>query len=191
MELIEAIYHRRAVRNFTERQPTEDDIQHLLKAAVQAPSALNLQPWSFAVIHGRKRLAGYSERIKAHLEDTLEPEFGPEARADLYAAPSFNIFYNAGTLLVICAKPERLHPAEDCCLAAQNLMLAAHDRGLATCPIGFARSWLNRPEVKAELGIPPTHTAVFPLVIGYPALPPPPAVPRNEPDIVSWKRASS
>ena len=34
--------------------------------------------------------------------------------------------YNAGTLVIICAKPHGLDPAEDCALAAQNLMLAGH-----------------------------------------------------------------
>src|SRR5690242_17994477 len=51
--------------------------------------------------------------------------------------PHFNIFYNANTLLVILAKPAGLNPDEDCFLAAQNFMLAAHAQGVGTCPIGF------------------------------------------------------
>jgi len=47
-------------------------------------------------------------------------------------------------------------------------MLAALDMGLGTCPIGFAQPWLDLDEVKAELGIPASYEAVFPLVIGYP-----------------------
>jgi nitroreductase len=39
---------------------------------------------------------------------------------------------------VICAKSADPGAVEDCCLAAQNFMLAALDFGLATCPIGFA-----------------------------------------------------
>lgn len=186
MELIDAIHHRRAVHDFSSRPVAAEQIRELLKAAAQAPSTLNQQPWAFAVYHGRKRLAEYSDRIKAHLEATLDPDFGPKTQADLYADPRFNIFYNASTLLVICATPGWLHPAEDCCLAAQNLMLAAHDMGLGTCPIWFARSWLNRPEIKSELDIPPTCTPVFPLILGYPAHAPP-AVPRNEPEVVAWK----
>jgi hypothetical protein len=84
----------------------------------------------------------------------------------MLADPNYNIFYNAGTLVVICAKPGGLNPAEDCCLAAQNLMLAAHAAGLGTCPIGFARPWLNLSETKKELALPGDFEAVCPLIVG-------------------------
>jgi nitroreductase len=87
--------------------------------------------------------------------------------------------------VVICAKPGHGAPVEDCFLAAQNLMLAAHGLGLGSCPIGFARSWFNRAEVKAELGIPAHYEPVLPITLGHPAHPPP-GVPRHEPETVCW-----
>jgi nitroreductase len=65
-------------------------------------------------------------------------------------------------------------------------MLAAHAAGLGTCPIGFARPWLNLPETKRELSFPDELNAVFPLIIGYPDETPE-APPRNEPQIVAWE----
>jgi nitroreductase len=58
--------------------------------------------------------------------------------------------------------------------------------GLGTCPIGFARPWLDRWEIKRELGVPEHYAAVFPLVVGYPAGPTP-SPSREEPEIVSWR----
>ncbi|MGX7871985.1 nitroreductase family protein [Mesorhizobium sp. ORM6] len=55
----------------------------------------------------------------------------------------------------MCAKNEERQSDEDCCLAGQNLMLAAHARGLGTCWIGLSRPWLTETSVKKELGIPP------------------------------------
>ena len=55
----------------------------------------------------------------------------------------FNIFYDAGILVVFCARNRDPGAAEDCGLAAENFMLAALDFGLGTCPIGFARPWLR------------------------------------------------
>lgn len=98
--------------------------------------------------------------------------------------PAFDIFYNAHILVVICATSESMNGAEDCCLAAQNLILRAYDMGLGTCPIGLARPWLNLPEVKAEIGIPAGLSVVFPVIVGWPTLMPPP-VPRREPRIVA------
>jgi len=186
MELSEAIYHRRAVRDFTEAIVPTPLLDELLRAAIQAPSAMNQQPWAFAVITGRDRLRAVSERAKAHLMSTLAPVFELHPRSQLYADPAYNIFHDAGTLVVIYASAGRLHPTEDCCLAAENLMLTAHDLSLGSCPVGFARGWLDLPETKAEFGIPSDHTAVFPVVIGYPAKKTE-AVPRRDPVILYWK----
>ncbi len=186
MRLIEAIYHRRAVRNYTDKDVPRVSVLQLLDAAIQAPSAVNQQPWAFAVFVGRERLDGFSVRAKAHLLTTLEASPAFSHLRDMLCDPQYNIFHNAGTLVVICAKPGGQNPAEDCCLAAQNLMLAAHAIGLGTCPIGFARPWMNLEETKRDLGIPEALSVVFPITLGFPAEVPP-AVPRNPPEIVIWK----
>lgn len=56
---------------------------------------------------------------------------------------------------------------EDCCLAAENLMLAARDRDLGTCWIGFARPWLNLAEIKGEMRLPQEYEVVAPIVVGH------------------------
>lgn len=185
MDLLKAIYQRRAVRDFSDEEISGALVQELIRAAIQAPSAMNRQPWAFAVFHGRARLAGYSRRAKAHLLVETHPSFGLDPRVDQYANESANLFHHADTLVVICARPGPHSPVEDCLLAAQNLMLAAHGHGLGSCPVGFARSWFNRPEVKAELGIPPNYEPVLPIILGHPAHPSP-AVPRNDAEIVCW-----
>ena len=185
MNLFEAIYQRRAVRHFSDAEVLPSTVEELLRAAVQAPSARNLQPWIFAVFHGRKRLSEYSEQAKEHLVRTTEPSFGLDPRIDQYANAAVNIFHGADTLIVICARPSRFFPVEDCFLAAQNLMLAAHGLGLGTCPVGFARPWFNLPHVKNQLGMPSHCTAVLPIVVGHPAGIPP-VVSRDEPTIACW-----
>lgn len=183
--LLESLYRRRAIRDYTEAVVAASTIEELLAAAVQAPSSLNQQPWSFAIFQGKARLGDYSVRAKAHYLASELPPLGQHERGDTLTDESYSIFYNAGTLVVICAREGGLHGAEDCCLAAENFMLAAHAIGLGTCPIGIARPWLNLPHIKAELGIPAHHTVVFPMALGYPAFQPPP-VPRKAPEVVVW-----
>lgn len=187
MDLMQAIYHRRAVRHYTDVPVHPAIIRDLLRAATQAPSALNQQPWAFAVLCGRERLTGYSDRAKAYLLPLLPHLISLHQRADLLDSDEYNVFHHAGTLVVIYAKPAPHHPADDCYLAAQNLMLAAHGLGLGTCPIGFARPWLNLPEIKAELGVPSSYSCIMPLVVGWPAEIPA-APPREEAEIVCWLR---
>jgi len=105
---------------------------------------------------------------------------------ELVNKPDFHVFYNAGTLIVICNKFQGPFGKADCWLAAENLMLAACAKGLGTCVIGFAVSALNTPEWKAELKIPAEMTAVAPIIVGVPASETPP-VPRKPPEIVAWK----
>jgi nitroreductase len=183
MQLIDALYGRRAVRDYAPRAVDRQVLRNCIAAAVEAPSAMNLQPWSFAVVVGRDKLAGLSQRAKAHVLKVLTPD-SPLARyrAEL-ADPGFDIFYNAPVAIVVCATSIETAAAEDCCLAAQNLMLAAYGYGLGTCWIGFSRPWLNTAEGKRALAIPEHYAPVAPIIVGYPAEVPSP-VPRHEPDII-------
>lgn len=183
--LLDAIFHRRAVRAYSTREVEAATVDKLLLAATQAPSTMNQQPWAFAVFHGRKRLHEYSEAAKLHLVSTYPTTFELHSRSELYGNPSYELFHGADTLIVIYATGGRLHPNEDCCLAAENLMLAAYGLGLGTCPIGFARAWFDLPETKRNLGVPEHYHAVFPLVVGYPAGFTA-ATPRDEPNLAAW-----
>jgi nitroreductase len=183
-DLETAIAERRAVRRFTTEVVDRETIEGLLGAAVMAPSAMNLQPWAFAVFQGAELLEDFSSLARRHLETVAPHELHPEARLHL-ATRSTNLFHGATTLIVVCATSPERQAAEDCCLVAQNLMLLAHVRGLATCPIGFARSWLDLPETREalELG---DAIPIFPLVLGYPAERPP-RTSRREPLLVAWR----
>ncbi|MEX2238756.1 MAG: nitroreductase family protein [Dehalococcoidia bacterium] len=50
MELFEAINTTRAIRRYTDEPVTDDEIMTCMRAAVQAPSGGNIQPWQFLVI---------------------------------------------------------------------------------------------------------------------------------------------
>jgi nitroreductase len=103
-----------------------------------------------------------------------------------FEQPDFNIFYNAGTLIVICGRPIGPFVVADCWLAAENLILAAFSLGLGTCVIGSAVTGLNTPEMKDELGIPADMSAIAPVIVGVPS-DASATVPRKEPRILSWK----
>ena len=169
----EVLYRRRAVRAYKPDVIERSGSQRLLDAAVHAPTARHQEPWQFVVIQNRDLLKRISDRAKelaranaAHHGNVLKPPGSPgDGVASPLADPDFNIFYDAGTLVVICARltPDFFSPdswpahsfvVADCWLAAENLMLAACADGLGTCCIGFAVAALNDPNFKAELGVP-------------------------------------
>jgi nitroreductase len=197
MSVREAIWHRRAVRAFKPDAVADQDIRALLALAVRAPTALHAEPWAFVVIQDRALLNRYSELAKGTWSSQHDgargvgaPQHATEAlAAALIARPEFNIFYDAGTLVVICARAPGAFVAADCWLAAENLMLGACAMGLGTCPIGFAVPVLNRAEVKAELGIPAEVVAVAPIIVGVPSGDAPPST-RKDPAILCWRRTT-
>jgi nitroreductase len=185
MDFIKALETRRSVRSYQERGVDRSLVEKLITLATQAPSAMNSQPWAFVVITDKEMLEQYSTYSKELLLATMEQFPLLEKYRGVLSQKSFNIFYKAPALVVIYAKPESPQPQDNCCLAAQNFMLSAHDAGLGTCWIGFAREFLNSPEAKAELGIPAEYTAIAPMILGWPAAESP-AVPRKAPEIY-WK----
>jgi nitroreductase len=98
----------------------------------------------------------------------------------------FEMLKPAAATLIICARPDAHNGEEDCCLAAQNLMLAAYAMGLGTHRIGFAKPWVNQARIKRGLSIPADYVPVFPVVVGYPSGDTPP-VERRAPAILLWE----
>jgi nitroreductase len=187
MNLSEAIQARRATRAYLPRVVEDDKIRAILRAAVQAPSAMNAQSWIFAVVQSPPTLKRWSDRAKTMLLETVSKDPKAGHYAERLRDPWFNIFYDAGTLIVIGVHERGTYTDADCWLAAENLMLAATDAGLATCPIGFAIPVLNTPEVKNEIRLAPAGAAVAAILCGY-ARGDVPGVPRSEPRVSAWIR---
>ena len=154
----------------------------MIAAAVQAPNAVNEQPWTFTVIRRRSLLEQISRAAKVHMLATTS-EFRIEGFRSQLESAEFDIFYHAPLLIVISGSSEGPWITEDCALAAENLMLAAFAERLGTCWIGFAQSYLNTADGKASLGIPDAWIPVAPIIVGSPRGPAAP-VSRKNPEIL-------
>jgi nitroreductase len=194
MTVFEAIGRRRAVRAYRPEPVDEATVRELLKEAVRAPTAMHAEPWAFAVIQDRALLKRLSDLAKETVASerasaaVAHPPAASDARAaSILSHPDFNIFYDASTLIVICARPLGSFVVADCWLAAENLMLAACAMGLGTCCIGFAVQTMNRPDVKAQLGIAADVMAVAPIIVGLPSAETTPTT-RKPPEILCWRK---
>ena len=182
MDLGQALYSRRAVRNYTAETVDQATLGKLIDAAIQAPSAVNEQPWSFTVVTDRALLERISEKAKAYLLRGGPARVPAESLRRRLEDPAFDIFYHAPALIVICSVERSRWAVENCALAAENLMLAACGEGLGSCWIGFAQSWLATRAGKAALELPAPYLPVAPIIVGRPAAPAA-AVPRRAPRI--------
>ena len=168
MDLQQAIRSRRAVRAFTPEPVDHGTLLRLIDAAIQAPSAVNEQPWSFTVIEDQAMLARISAESKAHMLATAPRDIAAHHVQERLRDPAFHIFYHAPALIVISSVRADLWAVENCSLAAENLMLAACAEGLGSCWIGFAQTWLASTAGKALLGVPSAYLPVAPIIVGHP-----------------------
>jgi len=159
-------------------------LRDLISAASWAPSAMNEQPWHFTVVTDADLLDEISRRSKEWMLKEVAAMPRPGHFRDLLADPLFHIFYHAPALIVISVPGDGQWSAEDCALAAQNMMLAAFEQKLGSCWIGFAQGWLNTEEGLNLLGLPRHSRVVAPIIVGYPKAASPP-VPRKAP-LINW-----
>ncbi|MBS3733543.1 MAG: nitroreductase family protein [Phycisphaerae bacterium] len=148
MDVYEAIRKRFSVRAYADRPVDDDQLQRVLEAARQAPSARNRQPWHFVVVRQaetRKKLADLS------------------GQGFLAEAPV--------VLAVVGTSPESvMHcgvPADpvDCAIAIDHLTLAATAEGLGTCWVGH----FPQDPCRDLLGVPQAAKIIELVALGHPA----------------------
>ncbi len=171
-DVIEIIKTRRCVREYKDEQISDEDIKFLIDCAKYAPSGFNMQPWSFLVIKNKDIMRKISESGKKSMIPLLEPIKDPSQKAKDFLVflktKGTNMFYNAPVLVIILGNKNAPTVDSDCAMAAQNMMLAAHSRGIGSCWIGGVLPALMNEGLLKELGVPEGYKAVAPLIFGYP-----------------------
>ncbi|MBW2971388.1 nitroreductase [Candidatus Woesearchaeota archaeon] len=179
-KVIEAIYRRRSIRNFQDKQVPKDIIDEILNAAVMAPSARNTQPWHFTIVEGKDRIYELGKKVTE-----LQKKHAEEFRLISSIIPAKFIFHGAPLLIIISGKKDYKWLKDDVNLAVQNMFLAAYSLGIGSCWIGFAKVFEKDHNIKNELGIPDDMEIVAPLIFGYPSKTDA-KIPKRKPKILKW-----
>lgn len=190
MELLDAIMTLRSMRRLTNDPPvTEAEIEHCLRAAVQAPSGGNVQPWQFVVLTDpdqRARVAEVyqraSRRYLAAIEASRPPTDDEDAErswqrgAALTQHLADNLAATPIVLFVLTPYPNILTDGEgpieiggleaSIFPAVQNFLLAARDLGLGTTLTTLVKVYED--EIKDICGIKPHHEIVALVPVGRP-----------------------
>jgi len=157
MDLAGGIRTRRSIRAFRDEPIPEDLLRELVELANWAPSAGNLQCRAFLLVRD------------------------PAARRALAHAADQDFLEQAPAILVVCTDASRagkygrrgrdLYMIQDAAAATENLVLAAHERGLGTVWVGA----FNEELVRRTLRLPPHVRPVTLVPIGWPAETPAPS----------------
>lgn len=148
---IENIMTRTSIRQFKAQPVEQDKVDILLKAAMAAPSALNLQPWHFIVINDKETIALLSGK---------QPTSAP-------------------LMIAVCGDTDKtMLPdgstklpdfwVEDVSAATENLLLAAHALGLGAVWTGVYPAMDRTAEVANVLNCPQNIVPLAVVRVGYP-----------------------
>ena len=158
---IDVIMSRKSVRSYTDEAIPAEKVEVLLKAAMAAPTAMNVQPWRFVVVTD-------------------------QAVKDQLAGPRGGMIANAPLVIVVCgeasfmrkpwgqpdAEPELADNPfwyEDCAAATENLLVAAEAIGLgAVWTACYPMPDRMNPTI-AALGLPDNVKPFAVIPVGYPA----------------------
>lgn len=187
------VLDRRSVRKYTEQPVSAHDIRELIDCARYAPSDTNSQTWEFVAVMNKEKIKEIEEltweQLRRKASEAEERGLAREAKLLVKSfGPYATAFSDAPVLIVCLATPyqskfrERIFDpialvddhvwAEEgiksSCLASQNLMLAAHARGLATCPM-TGPVLLAQDQIRELLNIEEDRQINMVIALGYPA----------------------
>lgn len=179
--MLNLIATRRTVRSFTAQPVARADIETMLTAANQAPSAHNRRPWRFAVLTQsapQQRLARAMGQVLRH--DRLADGDPPEA-VERDMARSYRRITAAPVVIVVCLSmrdmdcyPDETRRRREWIMAAQSVSMAAQNMWLAAHSLGLAMGWLCAPlfapqATSAALALPPDWEPLGLMTLGYAA----------------------
>jgi nitroreductase len=149
MEVQEALLNRRSIRKYEEQKISKENIDEILKAAMYAPSAMNLQAWQFIVIDDKEILVDTIKSIPY-------AEMLRQSAAAILVCGDSSIEKNESWLL------------QNCSAAIQNILLSAHGLGIGSCWISIHGMNDVYKSIKTQFKLPENIVPVSLISLGFP-----------------------
>ena len=154
-DMITAMLKRKSIRKFTDKTPTDEVVETLVRAAQQAPFASQL--YSILLSRERKRNAFHAPLLFTFCVDMHKMETIMKKRGWKMITNDLFMF---------------IFGIQDASLAGENMVMAAESLGMGSVYLGEVPYWIKKIRKKYKL-----PKRVFPFVqlaVGYPAEDPPP-----------------
>ncbi len=158
-KVIETIRERSSTRGYTPEPVTAEELDILLQAGLQAPTAANRQEIHFTVLPGSHPLLQELEEEKNRLRDIT--------------APPHNFYYEAPVVVIISADSTYKWGSLDAGIAVENMALAAESLGLGNLIIGCildAMSGEKKAHFSEALKLPPAYEYKIAIAFGHKAV---------------------
>lgn len=158
-EVLNVIEKRSSTRGYTGEKLTKEELDILIKAGLQAPTATNRQEIHITVAEGDNPLLAEIEEEKNRVNETPNP--------------SSNFYYDAPTVLFLSGEEGFPWSKLDAGIAVENIALAAEALGLGNVIIGIIKKALSgeKKEYFAKaLNIPKGYDFEIAIAVGHKAV---------------------
>ena len=133
-QVLSVISSRRSHRAYENTPLTQVQLDALIQAALESPSAVNRQPWHFTVVRNQELLDQMNRAVR---EQVMKRN--PDQRSPRFADEDFHVFYHAPTVIFLAGMPDNPYTHIDCGIAVENIALAAESLGLGSVILGMPR----------------------------------------------------
>lgn len=157
-KVIETIRERSSTRGYTPDPLTEEELNILLQAGLQAPTAANKQEIHFTVVPGSHPIMQELEEEKNRLREI--------------SSPPHNFYYEAPIVVIISADSTFKWGTLDAGIAVENMALAAESIGLGSLIIGCildAMAGEKKAYFSQALKLPPSYEYKISIAFGHKA----------------------
>ncbi len=157
-KVIETIRERSSTRGYTPDPLTEEELNILLQAGLQAPTAANKQEIHFTVVPGSHPIMQELEEEKNRLREI--------------SSPPHNFYYEAPIVVIISADSTFKWGTLDAGIAVENMALAAESIGLGSLIIGCildAMAGEKKAYFSQALKLPPSYEYKIAIAFGHKA----------------------
>ena len=158
-QVVETIMTRRSVRQYKPQAVEREKMQTIVECGINAPNAMNKQPWEARVVDNADYINGVTELYKKANPKTAED-------------PAFkNMFRNAPTVVFIGHDTKSESSPFDCGLLAENMMISAWSMGIGSCCLGSPARFMKTPEAAEylqKLGFSEGYELLYCIGFGYP-----------------------
>ena len=164
-EVLKTIEQRFSCRGYDGRPIEHEKLEAMAKAALQAPSAMNIQPWEIIVINDK----GLVDELDVAAMEVLEAN--PDKTGyNRIMERGGKVFYNAPCMFLVLKHSDARWGDMDCGILTQNICLAASSMGVDNVIVGMGAIPFNGPrgeELKKHVNWPEGREFGMGVLVGY------------------------
>lgn len=161
MEKLDFIYKRSSVRKFSDKDVDNSDLEEILKAGMNAPSAKNMQNWKFVVVRNQEKINDIKNVVEKKHKEIIEKINNNEKTKRFEKMINYYTFFDKAPVLILffaskyssstanllkeACDEEEYNLFKNADPGMQSIGAAIENVLLASASLGYGTCWMSGP----------------------------------------------